>query len=181
MAVLHIGIFCTTNIFDNNRNSAILANVSEFCGKLVMLPLENGAELPRFAALIINGLHKQGAETLEHMPADSFALINTDKRGCYSRIRRYSGTLITYGLNQKACITASSIIDDGTTIGGQMQVCIQRSFPTIGGGCAAVQEFPVHMHALGVEVTLALVGIMLVCGAKVDIIDRVFNLRRLMV
>jgi len=173
--MLHIGVFCTNIFYDDKHSNGIIADVSEFCDKFSFLTFEDDTAIPTFDVLIINDLHKQAAKVLEHMPTDSFVLINTDKRGSYSRIRRYSGTLITYGLNQKACITASSIIDDDTTLGGQMQVCIQRSFPTISGECAAVQEFPVHMHAFGVEATLALVGMMLVCGAKVDTICKIFN------
>jgi len=88
-------------------------------------------------------------------------------------IRRYRGNLITYGLNQKACITASSIVDN--ELDGQLHICIQRSFPTIADECTAVQEFPVHMYALGVELTIALVGAALVCGASLEDINKVFN------
>jgi len=173
--MLRIGIFCTNNILDDKRNKAILADVSAFCGILNILSIENNVGLPSFDALIINDPHKQIAKVLEGMSADSFVLINTDKRSRYLHIRKYSGTLITYGLNQKACITASSIIDDDTAFGGQLQLCIQRSFKATNGECAAVQEFSVHMHSLGVEATLALVGLMLVCGAKVDTINKIFN------
>ena len=172
--MLHIGIFCTKNIFADRRNSDILACISKLCGEISLFPFETTAQMPRFDALIVNDLHERAADVLGHMSADSFGLVNTDRRGGCS-FRRYSGTLITYGLNQKACITASSIIDDDTESGGQIQVCIQRSFPTVSGECAAVQEFPIHMHGLGAEITIALVGMMLVCGAKVDTVDKMFN------
>lgn len=44
-------------------------------------------------------------------------------------------SVITYGLNNKASVTASSIAD------GAMQVCIQRGFKSLGGSAYEPQEF----------------------------------------
>ncbi len=48
--------------------------------------------------------------------------------------------IITYGLNNKACVTASSISDDS------VQCCIQRSLPAFSGEILEQQEFPVKTH-----------------------------------
>ncbi|MCL2851669.1 MAG: hypothetical protein FWE20_01355 [Defluviitaleaceae bacterium] len=167
-----IGMFCQKNILSDNRNEPVLAGISLLCGELYALPLPRGENPPLFDVLIINDPHESAGQVLADMLPDSFVLMNSD-RSKTMPIRRYSGNLITYGLNQKACITTSSIVDD--ELGGQLQICIQRGFPTAAGEPAAVQEFPVHMHALGVDAAIALVGAMLVCGAKVWEIDEVFN------
>ena len=168
-----IGMFCHKNVLSDKRNESVLAGISSLCGELYPLPLPSGECPPRIDVLIINDPHESAASISLDMPQSSFVLINSDKRSNYFPIKRYAGNLITYGLNRKACITASSIVDD--ELGGQLQICIQRSFPTASGQTAAVQEFPVHMHALGVDATISLVGAMLVCGARVWEIDEIFN------
>ena len=168
----HIGMFCAKDVLSDSRNCAVLSKIASLCGTLCALPLLNCEKTPIFDVLIINDPHESvGRVSLVMLPS-SFILINSD-RNDYTSVRRYSGRLITYGLNQKACITASSIIGDES--GGQMQVCIQRGFPTATGETAAVQEFPVHMHALGVDATIAMVGVLLVCGITACEIIEVFN------
>ena len=144
-----------------------VVNIGMVCSeKDVVSPASN------FDVLVLNCRHQHAAKALEAMTEGSFVLINSDRQSDYSFIQYYKGTLITYGLNQKSCITASSIVDNER--GGQLQICIQRGFPTICGGYTAVQEFPVHMRGLGAEMTLALVGLMLVCGTSMEAITNTF-------
>jgi len=172
-----IGMFCSKAIDGDSLNEQVLAGVASFCGGFSLLPLPDGEVMIPPDVLVINDQHDSAARVVLGMSPSSFVLINSDRKSSYAPIRRYAGNLITYGINQKACLTASSIVDD--ELGGQLQLCIQRNFPTATGGVATVQEFPVHMHALGLDATIALVGVMLVCGANVQIIDEVFNFVKL--
>jgi len=165
-------MFCSKDINDK-RNDPVIAGITSMCDKFSMLPFPSAEHSPPLDILIINDSHQQTGQITLLMPPHSFILINSDQQDTYSTIRSYSGNLISYGLNQKACITASSIFDDEQY--GQLQICIQRAFPTLKGGSVAVQEFPVHMYALGVEATIALVGTMLVCGSTIENINNLFN------
>ena len=171
-----IGMYCSRDILSDKQNDAVLAGVSAVCGEICALPLSKDEVPLAFDVLIIDEPHESVDLALSVLSSNSFILINSD-RNINIAIRRCPAHLITYGLNQKACITASSITGDGLC--GQMQVCIQRGFPTSMGETAAVQEFPVHMHALGVDATIALVGAMLVCGAKVREVEGVFGFAKL--
>ena len=173
--MLHVGMLWEDNIFFDTKNARILEDVAALCGKLSVLPmppmppmppLTKEEQAPPLDVLVVNHPHHLAASFMLELGEESFLLINSDKRhistpaGCRAR-------LITYGLNQKACITASSIVDDHG--GGQMQICIQRAFPT-AGAIVTAQEFAVKMGSLNTETTLALVGVMLVCGNTIDTI-----------
>ena len=62
-------------------------------------------------------------------------LYNSDNKHVYSLLNGQRCNLITYGLNSKACITASSIRPDS------VQFCIQRAFDTVSGVRVEEQEF----------------------------------------
>ena len=55
------------------------------------------------------------------------AVINTDIKKNLQTLDYYNGTVITYGFNQKATITASSVD------GGNISICIQRVIENIKG------------------------------------------------
>jgi hypothetical protein len=52
------------------------------------------------------------------------------------------GLVITYGFNNKVCVTASSVMDN------EMQICIQRDLPTLNGAHLEQQEFSVAVDTL---------------------------------
>ena len=167
----HIGMFCSSEIFQNPQNKDVLHGVSSFCGELVALAqVSSLAKVPALNVLIINSSHKGAAATLAlKIPPEGFVLVNSDRKSNYLRLPKFNGNLVTYGLNQKACLTTSSITSE------RLQVCIQRAFPNMAKGVVSVQEFAIHMHSLGVEMSIALAGAMLVCGATMGDIDSVFN------
>jgi len=92
--------------------------------------------------------------------AESYLVINSDAKGITNLLSENNATLITYGFNSRACITASSIANDG------LQVCIQRAFYGIDGGERQPQEFSIKLgydenpeNVLAAAAALAIFGI----------------------
>ena len=67
-------------------------------------------------------------------------LVNSDEKELLQALAGYmdQGKIITYGLNNRACVTASSISDTG------VQCCIQRALPAVSGHTLEQQEFSVQ-------------------------------------
>lgn len=96
-----------------------------------------------------------------------FLLLNSDEKDICRQLTLKGGRLITYGLNNKCCVTASSITE------GQyktIQCCIQRSFSCLNGEVAMQQEFSVSITnpALTTHNVLAAVTAAILCGVTVD-------------
>ena len=72
---------------------------------------------------------------LEEFEAD-FIIINADETNSAAHLGK--ATLITYGLNQKASVTVSSITEDDVN---KIQFCIQRGIKTNDGANICEQEF----------------------------------------
>ncbi|MCL2216622.1 MAG: hypothetical protein FWB91_06320 [Defluviitaleaceae bacterium] len=79
---------------------------------------------------------------------DDYLVVNADDKTIFPLLSQSEAKLITYGFNARACITASSVTDDG------LQVCIQRTFCGIDGAERMPQEFP----ARGQENSTAVLG-----------------------
>jgi len=89
-----------------------------------------------------------------------YVLVNSDIKDIFHVIPKNEATLITYGFNSRACITASSITNDG------IQVCIQRAFVGADNIVRHPQEFYVRLgyeespeNVLAAAATLSVVGI----------------------
>ena len=97
-------------------------------------------------------------------------LLNSDKvLLCGFGFGGDSAQLITYGLNSRACITASSIEED------DVQICLQRGFTTVSGSEALPQEFSVSTPGLGAYVAMALAGALLACGIQAPEITKIMK------
>jgi hypothetical protein len=62
--------------------------------------------------------------------SDDFLIVNADDKSIFpllGNLSKSEAKVITYGFNNRACITASSVTDDG------VQVCIQRGFTGADG------------------------------------------------
>ena len=66
---------------------------------------------------------------------DDYLIVNADDKEIFPLLEGSEAQLITYGFNARACITASSVTDDG------LQVCIQRAFYGMDGEERLPQEF----------------------------------------
>ncbi|MCL2224008.1 MAG: hypothetical protein FWB96_03460 [Defluviitaleaceae bacterium] len=72
---------------------------------------------------------------LPQLGSDDFLIVNADDRAIFPLLSQSKARLITYGFNNRACITASSVTNDG------VQVCIQRGFTGIDGAEREPREF----------------------------------------
>lgn len=64
-----------------------------------------------------------------------FLLINTDNNINDIKIEKDNIQIITYGMNQKATVTASSIKED------EILICLQRNIKNINNNTIEIQEF----------------------------------------
>ena len=89
------------------------------------------------------------------------AIINSDEKQTLSTVEN-ANTIITYGLNPRACVTASSLSKD------TIQICIQRTIPSPNGHLEA-QEFtmPIPPNKTPQEI-LAATTAALICGIQPD-------------
>ncbi|MCL2839842.1 MAG: hypothetical protein FWE05_03630 [Defluviitaleaceae bacterium] len=79
---------------------------------------------------------------------EDYLVVNADDKTIFPLLSGNEAKLITYGFNTRACITASSVTDDG------LQVCIQRGFQGIDGTEREPQEF----SARGKEDSTSMLG-----------------------
>ena len=99
--------------------------------------------------------------------ADGGAVIlNADEKNIAGLKVHKPVKLITYGLNPKSTVTASSINMDGRV---SVQCCIQRSFMSFFGDILEPQEFLISSADISLSVydVLAAVSVSLLCGAPV--------------
>jgi hypothetical protein len=74
---------------------------------------------------------------LPSLDAEDFLIVNADDNKIFPLLENSGNKakLITYGFNNRACITASSVTNDG------VQICIQRGFTAMDGAECEPQEF----------------------------------------
>ena len=95
---------------------------------------------PELDMLVVSEALPVLAQAIETLSPEGYLVVNSDDKEIFAYLPQ-GAKLITYGLNSKACITASSITDDG------LQVCIQRAFTGLGGNMCDPQEFPVKLSS----------------------------------
>ncbi len=71
-------------------------------------------------------------------------LLNADEKNNFSGLKLKNIALITYGFNNKSCVTASSVTDG---VIQTVQCCIQRELPTLSGKKIFPQEFSVSIKS----------------------------------
>ncbi|MDR1643597.1 MAG: hypothetical protein LBT59_28200 [Clostridiales bacterium] len=94
----------------------------------------------------------------------SVLVMNPDCKEVLRESSQSPGLVITYGFNSKACVTASSVMDN------EMQICIQRDLPTLNGSHLEQQEFSVAVDTLEKDPLhlLAAFAAIMVCNADVE-------------
>ena len=99
------------------------------------------------------------AEIVPKMAAGSYLVVNADDKEIFPYLSPRSARLITYGFNNKACVTASSVTDEG------LHICIQRSFTTLDGKTQDPQEFAAPVDAtFSPETALGAAAAYAICG-----------------
>lgn len=91
--------------------------------------------------------NKQAAEYISALLDKKAVIINNDESDVIRPIQASKGTMpITYGLNKKAAVTASSIDINDTIC---FNYCVQKSFQARNGTWIEPFEMPVRLNALG--------------------------------
>jgi len=91
---------------------------------------------PKVDVLIASEASPMLGSIIPSLGQDDYLVVNSDDREILPFLPGTQAKLITYGFNNRACITASSVSDDG------LQVCIQRAFNGMDGAERLPQEFP---------------------------------------
>ena len=99
------------------------------------------------------------SELIPSMRPEDYLVVNADDKAIFPYLAPGKAKLITYGFNSKACITASSITDEG------LQVCIQRGFTALDGQMRDPQEFAAPAHAASPETALGAAAAWAICGS----------------
>ena len=116
--------------------------------------------------LVATGGAKTRYNILELKP-NSFLIMNPDQKEILADAANSHGILITYGFNNKVCVTASSVMEN------EIQICIQRDLPTLSGKSVEQQEFGVSadMQQYGPENLLAAITAALVADVEVMVLN----------
>jgi len=90
---------------------------------------------------------------------EDYLIVNADDKAIFPLLPQSEATLITYGFNGRACITASSVTEEG------LQVCIQRAFQSMDGEERLPQEFSAKVRVEeNSDSVLAAAAALAVCG-----------------
>jgi len=95
---------------------------------------------PKLDMLVVSEALPVLEQAIMALSKEGFLVVNADDKKIFAYLPPGS-KLITYGFNNKASVTASSVTDDG------LQVCIQRAFTGLGGSTCDPQEFPVNVSS----------------------------------
>ena len=115
---------------------------------------------PKLDVLVASEASPVLAELVPRMTSEDYLVVNADDKAIFTYLSPNQARLITYGFNNKACITASSVSDDG------LHVCIQRGFPALDGGQQDPQEFaaPIGPAQVSPEAALGAAAAWAICG-----------------
>lgn len=98
---------------------------------------------------------------------ENFLIINSDEKSIFPFFIEKGTTLITCGLNNKANVTMSSVIDDEE--GQTIQCCIQRTIKTYKGENFEPQEFPVKVEGNNCDISRVLAAVAAAIANDVEI------------
>ena len=98
------------------------------------------------------------AELIPRMTPEDYLVVNADDKAIFPYLAARNAKLITYGFNNKACITASSVTDEG------LHICIQRGFTALDGEQRDPQEFAAPGGAVSPEAALGAAAAWAICG-----------------
>jgi hypothetical protein len=94
---------------------------------------------PKVNVLVASEASPVLTEIIPTLDNNDFLIVNSDDKNIFPLLENIqmpeNYQLITYGFNNRACITASSVTNDG------VQVCIQRGFCGIDGAQREPHEF----------------------------------------
>lgn len=128
--------------------------------------LDADAVPKRFNILVVNGAGGIASKFLNELEPGDIVVANIDNKTLCNYLGGCQGKLITYGFNSKACVTASSVIDQPYEC---IQLCIQRRLPTLAGNTLEPQEFPVIFKSpKNIYCALGAVAAALIAGMPIE-------------
>ncbi|MCL1844002.1 MAG: hypothetical protein FWF79_09330 [Defluviitaleaceae bacterium] len=104
---------------------------------------------PKLDVLIASEASPVLTAIIPSLKREDFLIINADDKTIFPFLTNCEAKLITYGFNNRACITASSVTND------EMQVCIQRNFQGINGEDREPGEFSARVNG---ETSMSVLG-----------------------
>jgi hypothetical protein len=107
---------------------------------------------PRLNVLVADAPVPVLSTIIPRLSPEDYLIVNADDADILPALGQTRARLITYGFNPRACITASSVTEDG------LQVCIQRSFVDMEGNTRGPQEFSAPVTSLGAAAAWAVIG-----------------------
>lgn len=113
---------------------------------------ENQPYGPKINVLVADAPTPVLSTIVPRLTSDDYLIVNADDTEILSALGQTSARVITYGFNPRACITASSVSENG------LQVCIQRAFVDLAGITRPPQEFSAPVTSLGAAAAWAVVG-----------------------
>jgi len=120
---------------------------------------ESQRQGPKLDVLVVSEASPVLKELIPRLAPEGYLVVNADDKAIFPYLP--GGTrLITYGFNNKACITASSVTDDS------LHICIQRTFTALDGGQRDPQEFATTTGSAPAspEATLGAAAVWAICG-----------------
>lgn len=147
-----------------------LINFNGIDAQIEYLDTESGKECSFKPDILVLNEDKDAEiieEWVKKLNENNVLVINADERRLYKFLHCCKAGVLTYGFSQKACVTASSVVEnEGQTV----QVCIMRSFESFAGDRILQQEFTVGLTGTqrNVSEILASVAISLLCGGSRD-------------
>lgn len=113
---------------------------------------ENRSYGPKINVLVADASAPVLSQIAPRLGDGDYLIVNADDADIFPALGKTRARVITYGFNPRACITASSVSENG------LQVCIQRAFVDMEGTTRAPQEFSAPVTSLGVAAAWAVVG-----------------------
>jgi len=120
---------------------------------------EDQQQGPKLDVLVVSEASPFLQELIPRLVPEGYLVVNADDKAIFPYLPQ-AAKLITYGFNNKACITASSITDEG------LHVCIQRTFMGLDGDQRDPQEFAATTGPVSAspEATLGAAAVWAICG-----------------
>jgi hypothetical protein len=113
---------------------------------------ENRSYGPKINVLVADTQAPVLTHLAPRLSHDDYLIVNADCADIFPKLGKTQAKVITYGFNPRACITVSSVTEDG------LQVCIQRAFVDMEGTTRNPQEFQAPVTSLGAAAAWAVLG-----------------------
>jgi hypothetical protein len=142
----------------------LLERVGQSCEVIDIDESSGSGIMPKVDILVAAEKSEAAMKSIAQAGERSILIMNPDHKDILKCAPKNQGLVITYGFNNKVCVTASSVMDN------EMQICIQRDLPTISGKHLEQQEFSVAVDTVerNPEHMLAALAALMVSDADME-------------